>query len=75
MDEELVAKHKIKLDNDTFYSVSDFAEMKGCSIRTAQAIYNAPEFPSEDYGKEKIALGSAIREWYSKKRSKYVQVD
>ena len=64
-----------KLQDDELYTTEDFAEFRKCSLRTAQAIYNAPDFPAEDYGKEKVALGSAIREWYSKKRSKYVQVD
>lgn len=59
-----------ELKDDVFYSPTEFAELRGCSIDTARAIYSVNDFPSEDYGKEKVALGSAIREWYRKKRMK-----
>lgn len=59
-----------ELNDDTFYSPTTFAELRGCSIPTAQEIFNARDFPSESFGKEKVALGSAIREWYRKKRMK-----
>ena len=53
-----------ELKDDVFYSPTEFAELRGCSIDTARAIF------SLDYGKEKVALGSAIRNWYSQKRNK-----
>lgn len=59
-----------ELNDDAFYSPTTFAELRGCSIPTAQEIFNEKEFPSESFGKEKVALGSAIREWYRKKRMK-----
>nr|DAY63159.1 MAG TPA: Pyocin activator protein PrtN [Caudoviricetes sp.] len=59
-----------ELKDDVFYSPTEFAELRGCSIDTARAIFSVNDFPSEDYGKEKVALGSAIREWYRKKRMK-----
>ena len=59
-----------ELKDDVFYSPTEFAELRGCSIDTARAIFSVNDFPSEDYGKENVALGSAIREWYSKKRKK-----
>lgn len=59
-----------ELKDDVFYSPVEFAELRGCNDDTARKIFNAPDFPCEDYGKEKVALGSAIREWYSKKRVK-----
>lgn len=58
------------LNDDLFYSPKEFAELRGCSLPTAQSIYNLKDFPSENYGKEKVALGSAIREWYKSKRNK-----
>ena len=59
-----------ELKDDVFYSPTEFAELRGCSIDTARAIFSVNDFPSEDYGKEKVGLGSAIREWYRKKRMK-----
>lgn len=59
-----------ELKDDVFYSPTEFAELRGCSIDTARSIFSVNDFPSEDYGKEKVALGSAIREWYRKKRTK-----
>lgn len=59
-----------ELKDDVFYSPTTFAELRGCSVPIAQTIFNIKDFPSENYGKEKVALGSAIREWYSKKRDK-----
>ena len=57
----------MELDDNVFYTPSEFAKLRNCSIPTALSIYNLKDFPSEDYGKEKVALGSARREWYSKK--------
>lgn len=59
-----------ELKDDRFYSPTEFADLRGCSLPTAQEIFNSKDFPSENFGKEKVALGSAIREWYSKKRKK-----
>lgn len=58
----------MELKDDIFYTPTVFAELRGCHIDTARTIFNLPDFPSEDYGKEKVALGSAIREWYRAKR-------
>ena len=60
----------MELQDDAFYTIAQFAELRGCSVPTAQTIYNLPDFPSEDFGKEKVALGSAIRNWYNQKRKK-----
>ncbi|MBE5806657.1 MAG: hypothetical protein E7313_08160 [Clostridiales bacterium] len=61
---------KGELNDNIFYSPTEFAKLRGCSLPTAQVIYNSKDFPSENYGKEKVALGSAIREWYKIKRNK-----
>lgn len=60
----------MELQDNIFYTPTEFAKLRNCSVPTALNIYNLPDFPSENYGKEKVALGSAIREWYSKKRNK-----
>lgn len=61
---------KRELQDNIFYTPTEFAKLRRCSVPTALSIYNSEDFPSEDYGKEKIALGSAIREWYKCKRTK-----
>ena len=59
-----------ELKDNIFYNPIEFAELRGCSVDTARTIFNIDNFPSENYGKEKVALGSAIREWYKTKRDK-----
>jgi hypothetical protein len=59
-----------KLQDDIFYTPTEFAKLRNCSVSTALNIYNFQDFPSENFGKEKVALGSAIREWYKYKRIK-----
>lgn len=60
----------MELKDNIFYTPADFAELRKCSVPTALNIYNLSDFPSENFGKEKVALGSAIREWYKRKRVK-----
>lgn len=60
----------MELQDNIFYTPTQFAELRNCSVPTALSIYNSQDFPSENFGKEKVALGSAIREWYKKKRLK-----
>ena len=59
-----------ELQDNCFYTPTEFAKLRKCSVPTALCIYNSKNFPSENYGKEKVALGSAIREWYKIKRNK-----
>jgi hypothetical protein len=60
----------MELNDNIFYTPTEFAKLRKCSVPTALIIYNLSDFPSENYDKEKVALGSAIREWYKNKRSK-----
>lgn len=53
-----------------FVTIKEFAEIRGCSIKVAQDIFNLPDFPSEDFGKEKVVSIEALKEWYMSKRSK-----
>ena len=59
---------KSKLLN--FITIREFAEMRKCSIKIAQDIFNDKTFPSEDYGKHKVVELQALKDWYSQKRSK-----
>ena len=58
----------MELNDNIFYTPSEFSKLRGCNIDTARVIYNLSDFPSENFGKEKVALGSSIRIWYSQKR-------
>lgn len=60
----------MELNDNMFYTPTEFAKLRNCSVQTALNIYNLSNFPSENYGKEKVALGSAIRNWYSQRRAK-----
>lgn len=71
--EELLAKYE-QLEEKTkkihFVTIKEFAEMRGCSLAVAQRIFNLPDFPSEDFGKEKVVSIEALKEFYMTKRSK-----
>ncbi len=53
-----------------FITIKEFAEMRGCSIKIAQDIFNLHDFPSEDFGKEKVVYIGALKKFYMTKRSK-----
>lgn len=71
--EELIKKYE-ELEGHAkqlhFVTVKELAEMKHCSIKTAQDLFNLHDFPSEDFGKEKVVLLEALKNWYMTKRSK-----
>lgn len=75
MEKEKVTEEykKRELQDNYFYTPTEFAELRGCNVDTARTIFNIADFPSENYGKEKVALGSAIREWYKTKRNKDIE--
>ena len=70
---ELLAKYE-KLEEHSkklhFITIKDLAEMRNCSIKVAQDMFNLHDFPSEDFGKEKVVLIEALKEWYMSKRNK-----
>ena len=53
-----------------FVTIKEFAEMRGCSIKIAQDIFNLPDFPNEDFGKEKVVSIEALRNFYMQKHKK-----
>ena len=67
---QVVDNSKRELQDNVFYTPTEFARLRGCNIDTARTIFNLSDFPSENFGKEKVALGSAIREWYRFKRTR-----
>lgn len=61
-------KEKSKLIQ--FVSVKDFMEMSGWSEKTVQKLYNRPDFPSTNLGKEKQAELNAVIKYFSVPRRK-----
>lgn len=53
-----------------FISIKDFVELTGWSEKTVQELYNRPDFPSTDYGKEKKAEVHAIINYFKVPRRK-----
>ena len=51
-----------------FITIKEFAELSGWSLPTVQKIFNRKDFPACDYGKEKIAEISAVKEYFSVRR-------
>lgn len=65
--QEKLSENTLKL---TFVTIREFAKMTGWSLTTVQQLYNRPEFPSCDFGKEKIAEAHALLEYFSVPRRK-----
>ena len=53
-----------------FITIKEFSEITGWSVPTVQNLYNRPDFPSTDYGKEKKAEIHAIVEYFKVPRRK-----
>ena len=71
--DEMVEKLKALEDKTkllNFITIREFANIRSCSIKVAQDIFNLPDFPSEDFGKEKVVSVEALQLWYLEKRKK-----
>ena len=53
-----------------FITIKEFADITGWSVPTVQKLYNSPNFPSTDYGREKKAEIHAIVEYFKVPRRK-----
>lgn len=64
----LLADRLEKIETNTqklqFITVREFAELTGWSIATVQNLFNRKDFPSCNFGKEKIAEINAVREYF-----------
>jgi len=47
-----------------FITINDFCKLTGWSKNTVQNLYNSPDFPSCDLGKEKIAEVHAVIDYF-----------
>lgn len=65
--QEKLSENTLKL---TFVTIREFAKMTGWSLTIVQRLYNRPDFPCCDYGKEKIAEIHALIKYFSVPRRK-----
>ena len=75
--DELLEKLKLAEDKSKairLITIKEFAEIRKCSLVTAQRIYRLPSFPSESIGRIHVAELNAILDWYSQKRDKRVEL-
>lgn len=53
-----------------FYSIGEVAEMTGWSEKTVQKLFNAPDFPSSDFGRIKVVEAHALIEYFKTKHER-----
>ena len=58
------------VDRITFLTISDVMKLTGWSRPTVEKTFNRPDFPSCDFGKEKIVELTALRDYFSVPRRK-----
>lgn len=71
--DELLEKLKQLEDKSkmiTFITIKDFSKIRNISCSQAQTMFNLPDFPSENYGKQKVVELTALINWYQQKRDK-----
>lgn len=49
----------------TLITIEEFAELAHIGIEKAREIYNMPDFPSCDYGRQKFAEVHAVEKYFS----------
>ncbi len=63
--------NRIYISSDVkFYTIEMLTQMLGWSNQTVHKLFNAPDFPSVDYGKQKVVESHALIEFFSRKRLK-----
>ncbi len=71
--DEMLEKIKLLEDKSkllNFVTIEQLAEARGCSIRTAQQIFQNEDLPVEAYGKQKVVELNALINWYQQRRSR-----
>ena len=53
-----------------FYTISDMKEMLGWSEMTVQKLFNDPNFPAADFGKNKVVEAHALIDYFSVRHEK-----
>lgn len=72
LDELLYKIHETEeaAKNLKFYNIKEFSKIIGWSEKKVSELYRRPDFPSCDFGKEKVAEINAIRKYFSIPRRK-----
>lgn len=71
--DEFIKKLELAEDKSkmlTFITIEQFAQMRNCSISTAQKVFSSFSFPSENYGRSKVVELGALKEWYRQRHDK-----
>lgn len=53
-----------------FYTISEVVEMTRWSEKTVQKLFNAPDFPSADFGRGKVVEAHALIEYFRTKHER-----
>ena len=71
---ERIALDRLSISSEVrLYSIDDFVEMSGWSVKTVQKMFNDPDFPSLDYGKAKLVEAHALIAFFSVKHEKELE--
>ena len=68
---ELAEQANQTIDKIHFITATELAAMTGWSLKTTRELFNKIDFPSCDYGKEKIAEIDAVKKYFSVSRKKH----
>lgn len=60
----------INRDDVQFYTIADLVSMLGWSTATVQKLFNDPDFPAVNYGKNKVVEKHALIDYFSRRRDK-----
>lgn len=67
---EKVEKIETSITEPKFYSIGEVANILGWSKNTVQDLFNRRDFPSCDFGKQKVVEMSALKNYFSVPRRK-----
>ena len=59
------------VDEVRFYSIDDLIALLPWSRAIVQKLFNDPQFPSADFGKQKVVEKHALIQYFSVKREKF----
>jgi len=71
---EVLQKLNVESKLLQFYTIEDVVKMTHWSRHTVENMFNDPEFPSMNYGKEKLVEASAFMEYCSRHRDKRMSI-
>lgn len=57
-------------DDVHFYTIAELVSLLGWSTATVQKLFNDPDFPAVNYGKNKVVEKHALIDYFSRRRDK-----